>query len=115
MNYTELPTELTEAEQKELERAAMIQPTFDADCPEMNEEQLSQFRAIQQLKAEMESGMKKGDLQGWLSGAQVRKRIRERTEDRLSGATLRMMDESIQNMRKGKTSEAIDTSEFEDC
>ena len=59
--------------------------------------------------------MREGNLKGWLSGAQVRKRIRDRTEDRLSGATLRMMDESIQNMRKGKTSEAIDISELEDC
>lgn len=115
MKYTRLPAEHTEDEQKELERAAMFQPSFDADCPEMGEEQLSQSKSVQQFQTEMESGMREGNLKGWLSGAQVRKRIRDRTEDRLSGATLRMMDESIQNMRKGKTSEAIDISELEDC
>lgn len=81
MKRTELPAEHTEDEQKELERAAMLQPSFDADCPEMGEEQLSQFMSVQQFQTEMESGMRKGDLRGWLSGAQVRKRISDRTED----------------------------------
>ena len=30
----------------ELGRTAMIQPTSDADCPEMDEEQLSKYRAV---------------------------------------------------------------------
>ena len=39
----DLPDELTEAEQTELEAAEQLPPVFDEDCPPMTEKQLRQF------------------------------------------------------------------------
>ena len=39
----DLPDELTEAEQAELEAAEKLPLVFDEDCPPMTEEQLRQF------------------------------------------------------------------------
>ena len=44
----DLPDELTEAEQAELEAAEKLPLVFDEDCPPMTEEQLRQFVRMNQ-------------------------------------------------------------------